>query len=172
MRNTALYILLILASATVGCGKSSVASNPSAEGPQASLDRSKYELSDEPSGAVGVIAAREQAQNDQELVVVGRVSDRIEGLAAFTLLDASMKLVGEGQVSGERELCKASCCNAERAGCTLLVKLVGEDGRPLPVDSQQLLGFNDSDTLVVKGRVVKDESENLFLVAQGVYVRK
>jgi len=172
MRNTALYILLILASATVGCGKSNVASNSSVANPQASVDRSKYELSDEPSGAVGVIAAREQAQNDQELVVVGRVSDRIQGLAAFTLLDASMKLVGKGQVSGERELCKASCCNAQRVGCTLLVKLVGEDGRPLAVDSQRLLGFSDSDMLVVKGRAVKDKGENISLIAEGVYIRK
>jgi hypothetical protein len=42
----------------------------------------------------------------------------------------------------------------------------------LSVDSQQLLGFSDSDMLVVRGRVIKDQSANISLIANGVYIRR
>jgi hypothetical protein len=156
----------------VGCGQRAVSENPSIPVQTVSVDRSQFELLEEPAGAIGVIAAREEAEPDQELVVVGRVSERIQGLAAFTLLDASMALVATGEDSDAGEICMGDCCATERAACTLLVKILDPDGRPYRIDSQQLLGFSDSDMLVVKGRAVKESSANISLIADGVYIRR
>ncbi|MEO2047134.1 MAG: hypothetical protein ABGX16_11235 [Pirellulales bacterium] len=172
MRNRILILLLLPIGMILGCGQSADIEKPILTGQAVSYDRAQYELQEEPAGVMGVIAAREEAEQDQELVVVGRVSDRIEGLAAFTLLDASMSLVSDGEDTGDDEICTGDCCASERAACTMLVKILDQDGYPLSIDSQQLLGFSDSDMLVVKGRVIKDESANISLIADGVYIRR
>ena len=63
---------------------------------------------------MGVIAARKSAEDGEPLVLVGRIGGSqnpwIEGRAAFTLLDASMNIVGEGADSCDGELCTGDCC--------------------------------------------------------------
>jgi hypothetical protein len=172
MRNRTLHMLLLPIGMILGCGQSADTEKPILTGQAVSYDRAQYELQEEPAGVMGVIAAREEAEQDQELVVVGRVSDRIEGLAAFTLLDASISLVSDGEDTGDDEICTGDCCASERTACTILVKFLDQDGYPLSVDSQQLLGFSDSDMLVVRGRVIKDQSANISLIADGVYIRR
>jgi hypothetical protein len=172
MRIKILHMLLLPIGMFLGCGQSADIEKPILTGQAVSYDWAQFELQQEPAGVIGVIAAREEAEQDQELVVVGRVSARIEGLAAFTLLDASMSLVSDGEDNGDDEICTGDCCASERAACTMLVKFLGQDGYPLSIDSQQLLGFSDSDMLVVKGRVIKDQSANISLIADGVYIRR
>lgn len=81
--------VLVLA---VGCSQDK--SNPA---PQ--VDGSKYLLSREPEGAKGVTRAREEAKNDDEVVVVGRIGGEenpwIDGLAVFTIVDPSFKSCNE-----------------------------------------------------------------------------
>jgi hypothetical protein len=173
------YVLAVTVSMSVaalfaGCGESP-GSNSSPSATAANVDASLYKLTDEPDGAVGVIAAHELAEDGAPLVLVGRIGGAanpwVEGRAAFTLHDASMSIVAEGEDSGEEELCLGDCCASELVGCTTLVKIVDEQGRVVSVDSRKLLGLKVADMVVIEGTAKKDESGNFVMLAKGVYVR-
>lgn len=162
--------LLLIAS---GCGSST---NPEAAlVTAAGFDGKQYLLNEEPDGAIGVIAARESSEDGKPLIMVGCIGGTanpwIEGRAAFTLLDASMSVVAEGEES-ENAICTEACCDELRVGCTALVKLVDSQGSVIPVDSRQLLGVQESDMLVVEGKAQKDKAGNFVMIANRVYIRR
>lgn len=173
---SAIFLSSLLSTALTGCGGSSSAEISSEAITPASFDGSKYVLTEEPDGAVGVIAARESAEDGDPIVVVGRIGGAanpwIEGRAAFTLLDASKSIVAEGTDSGDAELCTGDCCALERAACTTLVKVVDETGRVLAIDSRQLFDIAANDMVVVRGIVNKDKSGNFVVLADGLHVRQ
>ena len=158
----------------VGCGTATTSPSQPLATP-ADIDASLFTLAEEPEGAVGVIAAKEDAEDGAPLVLVGRIGGSekpwIDGRAAFTLLDASMAVVAEGEDSGEGEICTGDCCASERLNCTTLVKVVDEHGKLVPVDSRELLGLKESDMVVVQGTAKKDESGNFVMLAKGVFIR-
>ena len=176
MKIDVLVLLLALSTLAVstGCGSASGTASK-APSPAANIDASQYKLTDEPEGAVGVIAARESSEDGAPLVLVGRIGGAanpwIDGRAAFTLLDASMSVVAEGEDSGEGELCMGDCCATERLDCTTLVKVVDAQGQLVPVDSRELFGLKESDMVVVKGTAKKDKSGNFVMLAKGLYIR-
>lgn len=159
---------------TVGCGASSESSAGSAA-EVVDVDGSFYQLADEPDGAVGVIEAHETAEDGAPLVLMGRIGGAeypwIEGRAAFTLLDASLTVVAEGEDTDEGEICLAECCATELAGYTTLVKVVDGQGKVVSVDSRKLFGLQEEDMVVVSGTAQKDERGNFVMLAEGVYVR-
>lgn len=171
------YFTLILGAVTtiglVGCGDN--ATQLTAESNQVSFDGSKFVLSEEPDGAVGVIAAKQSAADGAPMVLVGRIGGSanpwIEGRAAFTLMDPSVTVVEPGGDMADGEICMDDCCAAERVACTTLVKFVDDEGRVVPVDSRKLLGVKESDMVVIKGTAKKDDSGNFSLLATGLYVR-
>lgn len=171
----AFAVVLTGAAMSIGCG-SATESPAAASSSVANIDASQYRLEAEPDGAVGVIAARESADDGAPIVLVGRVGGSarpwVDGRAAFTLLDASMSVVAEGEDSGEDELCTGDCCALERQGCTTLVKVVDSQGKLVPVDSRELLGLKESDMVVVQGTAQKDKTGNFVMLAKGVFVRK
>ncbi|QEG35885.1 hypothetical protein [Bythopirellula goksoeyrii] len=160
----------------IGCGTSVDSTATAIHATAVSIDGSKFLLTEEPEGAVGVIAAREEAEDGKPLVMVGRIGGStnpwIEGRAAFTLLDASMSVVAEGEDSGEGELCTGDCCATERLACTAMVKVVDAEGKLVSVDSRQLLGVKEADMVVVEGRAQKDESGNFVMLANRVFIRR
>lgn len=135
-----------------------------------------YLLPDEPDGAIGVIEARESAKDGEEIVVVGQIGGSshpwIDGRAAFTLLDASMSVVAEGEECSGEQICMGDCCRAERVCCTTLVKVINDAGELIPVDARNLLGVTAEDTVVIRGKAKKDEKGNFLVVASGVYIRR
>ncbi len=155
-----------------GCGNAPATESTA----QSDIDGKQFLLSEEPDGAVGVIAARESAEDGAPLVIVGRVGGSanpwIDGRAAFMLLDASMSVVAEGKDSAEGELCTGDCCATERLACTTLVKLVDAGGQVVPVDSRKLLGLKESDMVVVEGTAKTDKSGNFSMLANRVFIRK
>jgi len=160
-----------------GCGKSTQSTATAAHATAINIDGSKFLLNKEPTGAVGVIAARESAEDGEPLVLVGRIGGSanpwIDGRAAFMLLDASMSVVAEDEEDlAEGELCTGDCCATELLDCTTLVKVVDNRGKLVPVDSRKLLGLKESDMVVVEGTAKKDESGNFVMLVKGVYVRK
>ena len=161
--------------AITGCGSSSPSEQAISVTPVA-VDGSKFILAEEPEDAIGVIDARESAEDGAPIVVVGRIGGAanpwIDGRAAFTMIDASKALVSEGEDDEEGELCTGDCCATERAGCTTLVKVVDADGKLVAADSRQLLGVAENDMIVVRGKAQKDESGNFVVLAEGVYVRR
>jgi hypothetical protein len=159
-----------------GCGEATQSNAVTASTTPIEIDSSKFLLSEEPAGAVGVIAARESAEDGKPLVLVGRIGGAanpwIDGRAAFTLLDASMSVVAEGEDSADGELCMGDCCATERINCTTLVKVVDAQGKLVPVDSRKLLGLNESDMVVIQGNAKRDKSGNFVMLATGVFIRK
>jgi len=181
MKSFLLFAMLAVVSlpSFLGCGNSSesTATAATAPAPAIAIDGSQFLLQEEPLGAVGVIVARESAEDGKPLVLVGRIGGAanpwIDGRAAFTLLDASMSVVAEGgDDSGESELCMGDCCATERLDCTTLVKIVDAQGKLVPVDSRELLGLKEADMVVLEGTAKKDESGNFVMLAKRVYVRK
>ena len=157
----------------VGCGGGSP-SQP-AGSTRVAIDGTSFLLSDEPDGAVGVISAKESAEDGAPLVLVGRIGGAsnpwVDGRAAFTLMDPSLTVVDPGADTAPGEVCMDDCCAAERLACTTLVKFVDGEGRVVPVDSRKLLGVKEGDMVVVKGAAKKDGSGNLSMLATGLYLR-
>ena len=159
-----------------GCGNSTQSTAIASHATAINIDGSKFLLDEEPAGAVGVIAARESAEDGKPLVLVGRIGGSakpwVDGRAAFMLLDASMSIVAEGEEDvAEGKLCTGDCCASELLDCTTLVKVVDEQGRLVPIDSRKLLGLKESDMVVVQGTAKKDENGNFVMLAEGVYIR-
>lgn len=170
------FLLAMMTVALIsGCSTESDVATPSAATSPA-VSSSAYLLADEPDGAIGVIEARESSKDGEEIIVVGQIGGStqpwIEGRAAFTLLDASMSVVQEGEECSGEQVCMGDCCAAERVCCTTLVKFVDGAGQVVPVDARNLLGVHAEDTVVIRGKVKKDEKGNFLVVASGVYVRR
>lgn len=167
-----MLIALLLPIAS-GCGTATDSSVVQAT--PVSIDAKKFLLQEEPNGAIGVIAARESAEDGKPLVMVGRIGGAtnpwIEGRAAFTLLDASMTVVATGE-EAEGAICTEDCCATERLACTAVVKFVDGNGRVVAVDSRQLLGVKESDMVVVEGKAQKDKNGNFVMLASRVYIRQ
>lgn len=169
------FLALVGVLFALGCSGTSEAPDAAARR-IAAVDGSKYLLAEEPEDALGVIDARESAEDGAPITVVGRIGGSanpwVEGRAAFMLLDASMLVVAEGEEGAADELCLGDCCADQRAGCTTLVKVVDAEGRVLPADSRQLFGLAESDAVVVVGKAQKDQNGNVVVLASGVYVRR
>jgi hypothetical protein len=165
--------LLFVSALIAGC------SRPASEGPLApssetAAARSKYLLREEPAGAKGVIELRKAAQNEDEVVVVGRiggdVNPWVEGLAAFLIADSSLKPCNEI----EGDACETPwdyCCESDLNDKKATVRLVDEQGETVAIDSRKLLGVKELATVVVRGKALRDEAGNLTILATGVFMR-
>ena len=157
-------MILIGVAWTAGCGTSTV---PTVATPK--LDVSKFLLADEPSGALSVVELREQAKNDDDVVLVGRIGGAakpwVAGRAAFSVVDPSLQLCDEG--GGVCSCCKDKVCDA-----MALVKVVDEHGRVLKADARKLLRVKENELVVVSGKAKRDDAGNLTILARGVYVRR
>lgn len=151
--------------ATLGCSKAEV-SGPSTEG-------AAYRLAKEPSGAKEVKAARADAKSDDEITIVGRIGGDanpwVEGQAAFMLVDSSLKPCGadEGCPTPWDYCCGTDDLPSSKA----MVKIVDAGGKTVASDARKLLGIKELQTVVVHGRAKRDETGNLTVLADGVFVR-
>ncbi len=168
-RITCLYLAAVTAT-IAGCG-STQADSTSSEG---QVDGSEYLLAAEPDGVQNVIDFLKDAQNGDDVVVVGRVGGDvnpwIEGLAAFNIADLSLKECGDC----EGETCPTPwdyCCEPELSTGLTLVKVVDGNGKVVAHGAQELLKIKELQTVVIQGRASRDEAGNVSLLAAGVYVR-
>lgn len=164
-----------LAIATVvvaGCGESS----PKAIAPAvAAIDGSRFLLASEPAGAMPVIAARKAAVDGEDVVLVGRIGGSedpwIEGRAAFSIVDASLKACSD--VPGDT--CPKPwdyCCEIGKLPTSkALVKVVDANGKLIAEDARGLLSLKELQTVVVRGKAERDDAGNLTVLASGIFVR-
>jgi hypothetical protein len=133
-------------------------------------------LDAEPDGAQPVIAAREAAQDGEEVVVLGRIggdaSPWTSGRAAFKIVDPSLKACSD--IPGDA--CATPwdyCCEVTGLpAATALVKVVDEQGNLIKEDAKRLLGVKELDTVVVRGKASRDDAGNLTVLATGIHVKK
>lgn len=163
--NFSLLAIMLFVSATIGCSKSETLT-PSAEG-------IAFRLTKEPNGAKGVKAARAYAKNDEEVTLVGRiggdVNPWVEGQAAFMLVDSALKPcpAEEGCPTPWDYCCDTDLLPASKA----MVKVVDGSGKTVATDARKLLGIKELQTVVIRGRAKRDETGNLTVLADGIYVR-
>jgi hypothetical protein len=166
--------MLTFAAAIVALGWSWGHHAPSAEAATPASGGDAYLLATEPQDAADVIPLRKQAQNQQEVAVVGRIGGRknpwIKGVAAFMLVDRSLVPCNENR--GEN--CPTPwdyCCSPNLAKSMVLVMLVDESGRVVRQDARELLGVKELDTIVVQGKAKRDKSGNVSVMASKVHVK-
>jgi hypothetical protein len=84
--------------AFVGCSQDAPPTTVQTNSPTA-IDLAKYLLDSEPEGAIGVIKTREEAADQDDVVIVGRIGGRdkpfIKDRAAFSIVDPSLKSCAE-----------------------------------------------------------------------------
>ncbi len=121
------------------------------------------------AGSVTVLAARASAKAGDELVLQGRVKDFVGGLAAFTLIDPSLRACSD-EGDPMEDSCETPwdyCCipGKEVAAACATVEFRDAAG----VLKQPIEGFHGLahlDTVIVRGTAQTDASGNLTLVAK------
>ena len=131
------------------------------------VDSTKVLIIDEPQGALGVTELREQAKDEDDVVLIGRiggvVEPRVEGRSAFAVVDASIELCDGG-------VC--ACCKDKVCDVTALVKVVDTHGQLFKTDARELLNVKENDLVVVPGKAQRDDAGNFTTLASGVYIRR
>ncbi len=139
------------------------------------IDASVYALSAEPDGAHNVIAARDAVQDDQDIVILGRIGGGenpwVEGRAAFSIVDPSLRACSD--IPGDD--CPVPwdyCCETDKLPTSMaLVTIVDEEGQVIKADARALLDVKELSTVVVKGKAKRDDAGNLTVLASGVYIK-
>jgi len=155
-----------------GCGPAGESAAP----PVIAVDAARYLLPAEPADPQHVIAARTASQDQDAVVVVGRIGGSrnpwVQGRAAFSIVDCSLKACSD--IPGDK--CPVPwdyCCALDKLPtATALVKIVDEQGQLLRTDARQLLDLAELQTVVVRGTAQRDDAGNLTVLASRIFVRK
>ncbi len=174
MRPVTCLALAALVGLAAGCGPNGPhgASGDKAKADPAALaEGKKYLLPAEPPGAKGVIAVRKGAKNGDEVAVVGQVGGEqkpfTEGRARFMIVDPSLKPTAECD-------CPWDFCELDKKvlkAARLSVQFVDAEGKTLRAGARELFGIKELSTVVVKGKVRRDDRDNVVVVASGLFVR-
>ena len=165
---------LLIAATWLGCAANEPAADPTAaESPAA--DGSQFLLSEQPAGAEPVLKVREQAKHDDDVVIAGRIGGShdpwIDGRAAFTIVDPSLKACSD--IPGDK--CPFPwdyCCESNVSASKALIKVVDDSGQLVQTDARKLLGVQELETVVVRGKAQRDDEGNLTVLATGIFVKK
>ena len=161
-------MIVILIATLAGC-------NSKSEQETTNVDGSLYRLTSEPTGAISILELRNGAKHNDDVVVVGRIGGSrqpwIGGLSAFTMMDTSFppcNELPENQCPTPWDY----CCETDLSDKQTLIKVVDDQGQPLEVGAQELLGLKELQTIVVQGKVQLDQAGNMSVLASGVYIRR
>jgi hypothetical protein len=169
MRRIIIALWLPLAAASVGCSGSNSGGVPSAEG-------WKYLLTSEPANPLGVLDARKQTKDGDDVAVVGRIGGRKDpwgsGQASFSIVDAAFPSCNEK----EGDTCDTPwdfCCAdpKELLAGMATIKVVDDKGDTVQTPARELLGVKQLQTVVAHGKAKRDDKGNLTVLATGLYVR-
>jgi hypothetical protein len=134
----------------------------------------QFLLEKEPKGAVDVLALRKDAKDQQDVVVVGRIGGRanpwIKGMAAFPIVDRSLRPCNEI----EGDTCKTPwdyCCEADLPKATVLVMFMDERGKVIKKDPRELLEVKELQTVVITGKAKRDKTGNVTVLASKLHIR-
>jgi hypothetical protein len=152
-----------------GCGDG----NKSPSASQAPRE-TKYVVMTEPAGSIPVGEARDVVKDAEEVVLVGRIGGStepfVDGIAAFTIVDPKVpSCAGEEGCPTPWDYC---CTQNEVKDNIATVKIVDDQGQPLPRDARELLGVKELNLVVVHGKAQRDAAGNLALLADRVFVKE
>ena len=157
---------LPLVAGALGCGASTV-------DPQVAEQRQRLLLAEEPSGAMGVLDARESATSGADVTLVGQIggssSPWSPGQASFVMIDPAAAAEGHDHCGDDCPFCKHK---SDGQDALALVQFQDEQGSVLPIDARELFQLHDQDTVVVRGRAHINEFGLLVVAANGLYLRR
>jgi hypothetical protein len=164
------FYLLLAAFALAGCGVQSTDTIPPTKATIAS-EAKKFVAEKDPDGAKGVIDVRKDAKDGEDVVVVGRVGGAAkpltEGRTSFMIADTSLKPT-EG-CETPWDYCAVD--KKELAAARLSVKFVDDDGKTLQASAREVFGLKELSTVVVKGKVQRDDKGNVVVVGKTLFIR-
>jgi hypothetical protein len=138
-----------------------------------STDRNAYLLTEPPEDAADVVAVRNDAKDQQDVVVVGRIGGRtnpwIKGAAAFSIVDRSLTPCNEI----EGDTCKTPwdyCCEDDLPKATVLVMVVDNEGKVVKQDARKLLGVKELDTVFIQGKAKRDKANNITILTAKLFI--
>ncbi len=125
-----------------------------------------------PAKSENVIEAKQSAKDGQNIVLVGRVKDFVEGASVLTLADESLEDCKRHDMD-----CPTPwdyCCLAPDvvSSGTATVKLVNNAGEPMLSGLKGVKGIDHLVQLAAEGKVVRDETGNLIVEASRLYVKQ
>lgn len=176
MKSQTVFSMFVVALFAIGCGDSTQPSATSTDQDQSpTIDGSKYVLTEEPEDAATVIEAREQTQDGDDVVLLGRIGGSsdpwIEGRAAFSIVDPTLKACSD--IPGDE--CEKPwdyCCETNRLpASTAFVRFVDQDGKPVKTDARKLLAVRELQTVIVRGKAERDDAGNLTVLASAIFIR-
>jgi hypothetical protein len=127
-----------------------------------------------PAGAIGVAKARQTTKSGDNIVMVGRVKDFVDGKAMFTMMDSSIPSCADEP----GDTCSTPwdyCCEPKdkitsNSATVKLVKAGTEE--VLPGTIQGVNSLDHLTTVVVEGKADRDDAGNLVVAANKVYLKK
>ena len=172
-----LVFSVVMAVLVSGCGQSAPEQATSTEPDAAeAVTTSDVLLTSEPTGAEEVIAARKSAEDNSEVVVVGRIGGSenpwVDCRAVFSIVYNSLKACSDIEGDGCPKPLDYCCETDKLPTATALVKIVDQDGTLINEDARKLLNLKELQTVVVKGKAKRDDAGNLTVFANGIFVRK
>ena len=121
------------------------------------------------ANSVTVLAARASAKAGDELVLKGRVKDFVGGLAAFTLIDPSLRACSD-EGDPMEDSCETPwdyCCIPGKEVAAACATVEFRDGSGVLKESAEgFHGLAHLDTVIVRGTAELDSTGNLTLVAK------
>jgi len=136
-------------------------------------DGKQFLLKEQPEDAADVIAVRKGAEDQQAVVVVGRIGGRknpwIKGVAAFSIVDRSLTPCNE--IEGDK--CRTPwdyCCESELPKATVFVMVVDDEGKTVKQDARELLGVKELDTVFIQGKAKRDKAGNIVVLAARLFI--
>jgi hypothetical protein len=163
--------LSLLAAAAGGCSSQPI------EDSQLAAHRSRLLLAEEPDGAVSVIDAKSAAAANADIVILGRIaagdmSPWDKGKAAFLVSDAAAAFDDHGHGPCQDGNCLFCKDKTSVTDTLAIVQCQDDRGEVLPIDARTLLGVEENQLVVVRGRGSVDELGNLIIAAAGIYIRR
>ncbi len=174
VRRVVSVIALLTLALTLGCQRQ--------DGRVAEL-RKQLVLAEEPAGARSIESALEEAQASEaedlgEVVLVGRIGAGefepwAEGQAAFLMSEAVPETEHAATPGHDPANCPFCRRRAEKAASfTALVQFRDERGEVLSIDARQLLGVEQNQVVVVRGKARVDKVGTLIVAADAIHVRR
>jgi hypothetical protein len=165
--------------------------------PEVAAHRARLQLAEKPADAQQVAAVQKQlaaakrqagAANEHDVVVAGQIGGMpnvwpethpdfpwYNGQASFFLVDSKVaaQFATHAKHHGGNHNC--SFCQSlarKNAHAIAVVNLVDEAGKPIAIDSRELLGLKESHTVVVRGKAKLLGGRLLVINADGIHIAR
>jgi hypothetical protein len=175
MMRFVLALLFVASIVVTGCqpqGQTSSNRPDPAPGKEATAEGKKYLLTQEPVSPKDVAQTRKQAKDGDEVIVVGKVGGSAkpftQGRASFLIADAHLPV--EETCDCPWDFCEVPEKQLQES--VLFVKFVDDQGRTLRTGAREMFAIKELSTVVVKGKVSRDNEGNLSLLATGLFISK